>query len=509
VSDTAAYEFVNPPTIAAAFTVEITGCGSISHTGSIVVDTIIGHNPPYKFRWHDETSVTTWYDGVTNLSRTELPSGEYFFTVFDSIGVCYEVFRNNTFPVTVLDIKTEINATQCAYYNPEQHSALAPDGSISITHIQTHEGDFTDFSQFSFAWEDSQNQTQTRAENLSQGSYYVNITGTNECVTRMFAGSIEPRVTLHPSIIAEKTSQIGRETICFGDSLQLQAMPHETFITGYTPATAPRNYVWLSTANNTTAALSAHTGERIWAMPHTNAPTDSSRVQMYYTFDGCTSVLSNFSISHFDALNVSLRVYDSNNMLLQGDSVFVELLELFVIEPDVEPWYVAQHPQEDGIVSISWSSQNISKTQRGQIPDTITNETGFLQSGNYGLQIEALVSSYYNALVYTRNECVESHEVFVGVLNDIFVPTGITPNGDGDNDVWIIPYLYSCPNAVVKVFNRWGVKVYENNDTYYNNPWDGKNKKGELLPMGTYYYIIEYNDDVHTPSKAGSITILY
>ena len=66
-----------------------------------------------------------------------------------------------------------------------------------------------------------------------------------------------------------------------------------------------------------------------------------------------------------------------------------------------------------------------------------------------------------------------------------------------------------CPNAVVKVYNRWGVKVYENEGEYYKHPWNGTNKNGKQLPMGAYYYIIEYNDVNNTPPQAGSISILY
>lgn len=509
VSDTVSYEFNSPGPITADFTVQITGCGSISHTGSIVLDTIIGHNPPYKFRWHDETSSTTWYNGHTNVSRTGLPAGEYFFTVFDSLGLCYEVFRNYTYPTTVVSIDTVLTHTHCDFYSDDDLKNRAANGSIEITKITTQNAEYTDFSDFTFVWEDIYQQTTKKAENLPIGDYYVNIQGKNECVSRIYAGKIVSEIELNPTISSVVSADESATTICFGDSLQLQAQSFESIMSGYSPTLTNKKYTWLSTPHNTTARLSSTSDNIIWANPLTHYFSDSSRVLMYYEFDGCKSRNAQFSISHFDSIGFSLHMFDNSGLFLQGDSVFVFLEDFVTIEPSQVPWFLSKNPLEDGYVSIQWESANTTKTGRGQIQDTITNENSYNASGMYGLNIQALVSSYYYAHATTTNQCIESDSVFVHVFSDVFVPSGITPNGDGENDVWIIPYLYSCPNASVKVYTRWGTKVYQNEDVYYKNPWNGANKKGELLPMGTYYYIIEYNDQKNTPPKAGAISILY
>ena len=41
------------------------------------------------------------------------------------------------------------------------------------------------------------------------------------------------------------------------------------------------------------------------------------------------------------------------------------------------------------------------------------------------------------------------------------------------------------------MFNRYGSKVYELND--YVDQWCGTNQDGEILPVGTYFYIIYFN----------------
>jgi gliding motility-associated-like protein len=66
----------------------------------------------------------------------------------------------------------------------------------------------------------------------------------------------------------------------------------------------------------------------------------------------------------------------------------------------------------------------------------------------------------------------------------------ITPNGDGINDLWLLTNGNGClTNIKAQVFNRYGAKVYESNN--YQNNWNGT-YKGDPLPDGTYYYIVNY-----------------
>jgi gliding motility-associated-like protein len=73
------------------------------------------------------------------------------------------------------------------------------------------------------------------------------------------------------------------------------------------------------------------------------------------------------------------------------------------------------------------------------------------------------------------------------------MPNSITPNGDGQNDVWNIPYmnLNVFQNAVLEIFDRWGRLVYRT-DKVNEEPWDGKSK-GRALPMDSYYYVLKLN----------------
>ncbi len=84
------------------------------------------------------------------------------------------------------------------------------------------------------------------------------------------------------------------------------------------------------------------------------------------------------------------------------------------------------------------------------------------------------------------------------------VPNAFSPNGDGINDTWIIPFLSSYPNCKVDIFNRYGQLLFHSNG--YSKPWNGT-YNGASLPFGIYYWIINLNNGV--ARMTGSVTILH
>ena len=111
----------------------------------------------------------------------------------------------------------------------------------------------------------------------------------------------------------------------------------------------------------------------------------------------------------------------------------------------------------------------------------------------------------YTLLVTDTNGCTFTDSILVVYSPDIEVPSGFTPNSDGNNDVWNIQLLEKYPNASVQIYNRWGQLLYEQPNGY-SVPWDGK-YEGKELPIGTYYYIIDLKDSEAKP-LTGPITII-
>ncbi|MDC7999751.1 gliding motility-associated C-terminal domain-containing protein, partial [Aequorivita todarodis] len=105
------------------------------------------------------------------------------------------------------------------------------------------------------------------------------------------------------------------------------------------------------------------------------------------------------------------------------------------------------------------------------------------------------------------------------VLDTTFeIFNGITPNGDGYNDYFWIKGIHNWPNNNVKIFNRWGVLVYET-DGYGRGDKDSENtfrgisegrvtvQKNEELPTGTYFYILTFHGE--NPGKDSYNGYLY
>ena len=79
--------------------------------------------------------------------------------------------------------------------------------------------------------------------------------------------------------------------------------------------------------------------------------------------------------------------------------------------------------------------------------------------------------------------------------NALLVSEALTPNGDNVNDTWYIKNIDRYPNAVIRVFNRWGGEVFFHRGIYRND-WNGtyKNKR-QILPAAPYYYRIDLEDN--------------
>ena len=75
----------------------------------------------------------------------------------------------------------------------------------------------------------------------------------------------------------------------------------------------------------------------------------------------------------------------------------------------------------------------------------------------------------------------------------------VTPNGDGRNEFLFIRGVDKIRNSTLKIFNRWGVAVYEGeNYNNQNNVFDGRSRgrstlsTDDYLPAGIYFYIFDY-----------------
>jgi gliding motility-associated-like protein len=114
----------------------------------------------------------------------------------------------------------------------------------------------------------------------------------------------------------------------------------------------------------------------------------------------------------------------------------------------------------------------------GYLPDEGYCDETALDSFSYAI---CNLAGCDTALVYVQVTCAP-----------VLVYNAMSPNGDGINDCFTIKGLEYWPLHRISVFNRWGNLVFRAEN--YQNDWDGR-WQGQLLPDGTYFYVLELGGD--------------
>jgi gliding motility-associated-like protein/uncharacterized repeat protein (TIGR01451 family) len=132
-------------------------------------------------------------------------------------------------------------------------------------------------------------------------------------------------------------------------------------------------------------------------------------------------------------------------------------------------------------------------------------------SDAYVLQPSLTVPAFttvYTLVAYNNgNVCSGSDAVTVIVEKKIKVPNVITVNGDGVNDTWDIENIQNFPDAEILIYNRWGNLVWKS--AGYPKQWDATNyRNGEVLPDGTYFYIIDLHTERVKETFSGYIQVV-
>ena len=110
----------------------------------------------------------------------------------------------------------------------------------------------------------------------------------------------------------------------------------------------------------------------------------------------------------------------------------------------------------------------------------------------------------YNLCMAQQLSVCDDAVVTIVITKDkpLTIYNGVSSNNDGKNDGFTIEGIEAYPKNTLKIFNRWGVLVYEKEGYTNAEPFDGYSngrstvEQGKRLPQGTYYYILDYQDSV-------------
>jgi gliding motility-associated-like protein len=121
--------------------------------------------------------------------------------------------------------------------------------------------------------------------------------------------------------------------------------------------------------------------------------------------------------------------------------------------------------------------------------------------------------STYQLVVVDENGCEGDDIINVRVrkVRDVVVPTGFSPNGDGQNDLLLVHGVSGTTITLFQVFDRWGELVFQTGDFPVNDPnvgWDGT-FRGEEMNSGVFLWVVEaLYPDGETKAFKGQTTLV-
>ncbi|MCB9082662.1 MAG: gliding motility-associated C-terminal domain-containing protein [Lewinellaceae bacterium] len=326
---------------------------------------------------------------------------------------------------------------------------------------------------FSYSWQTVSgagvvtNSTSLTPQVNTAGSYELRVTDANTGCASTATVQVIPDPTLVPA-------NAGPDVISCGDDATLNAV----LPAGTTGSWSSLDGATVETPNNSSSfvfALKTGTNRFVWRLSAATCPN--------YSADTTVVTQEGLPIANNDNLQIKAGSRSATVNVLTND----------------------QLPGRNGYVV------NVTGVPGLGTIDTIVNGA-ITYTANAG----ALGTDVFTYQVCSRNcpELCDTAQVNVEIEFDPnapgpLVPNGITPNGDGRNDVLAFEILdrdpESWPDNQIVIFNRWGDIVYQARP--YLNNWDGTNASGQELPQGTYYYILRL-DIANGNIIRGDVTIV-
>ena len=210
--------------------------------------------------------------------------------------------------------------------------------------------------------------------------------------------------------------------------------------------------------------------------------SNTSGVHILTSSSGCDSIVT-IQLSIQNTLTSTI-----DTAVCYGETVTFNGIELSALNPIADISYVTAGGC-DSIVTVTLTEL---------IPDTTFIDTLLYVGQSLALEIqgdEVLIESDFEGLItYVGSNGCDSSVLDITVLMIYeyahFVPTGFSPNNDGNND-FIGVMGGGIEEMDFYIFNRWGEVVYETDCCCSQNcSWDGK-FRGQLLNNGTYVYYLK------------------
>jgi gliding motility-associated-like protein len=132
----------------------------------------------------------------------------------------------------------------------------------------------------------------------------------------------------------------------------------------------------------------------------------------------------------------------------------------------------------------TYSDDILWKFRDGDVSRSHSTSHTFEKSGDYWVILEIKDSK--------GRMSVDSVKITVGGKAYLKAPNTFTPNGDGINDAFVIE-SESVSTLSCQIFDRNQHLIFKWNSIHGH--WDGRDMNGNIVPAGTYFYVIEAEDE--------------
>jgi len=481
---TSSVNITAPPAVTANAIVNA-NTGECTSVGSATV-TPGGGNLPYTF---------LWTGGNTNAHATGLSAGGYTVTVTDA-DLCSATASVTITSPSVITVNPSVTSNSAACASTGSASVVAGSGQSPYTYLWTG------------------GNTTTAITGLSAGTYIITVSDGNGCSVSASV-SITAPATVIPNVVINNNASSCASNGSATASPTGGALPYTYLWTG---GNTNANASGLSAGNYTVTVTDANgcAGSASINITQPSPLTGDLGVQQStcglsngslftivsggfgaYTYDWSPGGSTSATLTGLSAGTYSVLITDA-----QGCSVNVlaALTNKYNINFNVccdttvssgQPVNLEVTPATKGNTYIWTPPTDLSCTN---CPDPTAT---------------ASVTTIYSVLVTDTNGCSARDTVTVTIgipCTDFQVPTVFTPNDDGINDDFTINSV-STVSFSITIFDRWGKEVFTSTDASVS--WNGRNKKtNNLVPDGTYYYIINANCGTTDYSKKGFVEVL-
>jgi len=494
-NDTIEYNLSQPAELVVTATISNPIACFGDDTGKLEASTE-GGNPSYTYLWNN---------GVSSSVNDSLTTGTYIVVVTDNKG-CVDTTEILLTEPTLLLVSVVENDESCYGYNDGEITATATGGTPEPGIPPT----------YYYLWDDLDAQTTQTAYSLSPDIYSVIVTDANGCIAASQTVNISgPTNAL--IITADSTD----ETCLLDDgSAQVSVLggvPNYTFswtgpegftnsnssISGLTPGLYSINVIdengcevssstFVNGVKNIFLPGNFTTIDTTICLGKTVSFNIEEKPGLIYTWEDASTSPDRLVTPVESINNYSLTITDPN-------CLNPYLVEAIVRVTYIDPLINSDPSPETGNSPIIILGDQINLLSEHNNCDSYEWSTGDLYQE---ISVQPDKSTWYS-LTVDSSGCLGNDSIYVIV--GVSPYDAITPNSDGMNDVWNIVDIESYPDANIKVFNRWGEILHQCSGGNSYIAWDGT-YESELLPVGTYYYIIDLNNN--EKPQTGPITII-